>query len=141
MSFRLEEDLGFLLARTYRAMRRRLMSELEPLGVTYEQFRVLIALCEQDNVAQVTLATNVAADKTSLARMLGRMEGAGLVSREVDPNDSRVQRVRLTETGREMQGQVIPRRDRALRSAAEGLNGEEVRELKRMLNRIYGNTR
>jgi DNA-binding MarR family transcriptional regulator len=138
---RQEEDLGFLLARAYRAMRRRLMSELEPLGVTYEQFRVLIALCEQDYVAQVTLATSVAADKTSLARMLGRMEGAGLVSRETDPDDSRVHRVRLTEKGREMQGQVIPRRDRALRAAVEGLNGEEVSELKRMLNEIYGNTR
>ena len=67
------------------------------------------------------------------------MEGAGLVSREVDPDDSRVHRVRLTDEGRRMQGVVIPHRDRSLNAAVEGLNGEEVVELRRLLNRIYEN--
>jgi DNA-binding MarR family transcriptional regulator len=81
----------------------------------------------------------VAADKTSLTRMLERMEGAGLVSRKVDPDDSRVHRVLLTGKGRQVQEQVIPHRDQALNAAVEGLSGEEVRELKRLLDRIYKN--
>ena len=141
MMFRLEQDLGFLLARTYRAMRRRLMSQLEPLGVTYSQFRVLNALREQDNVPQVALASRVATHKASLTRMLERMERSGLVSREGDPDDSRIQRVSLTEKGRRVQGRVIPFRDQILDAAVEGLDEEEVKELERLLNHIYDNVR
>jgi len=42
--YKLENDLGFLLARTRRAMRRWLMSKLDPLGITYEQFTLLTHL-------------------------------------------------------------------------------------------------
>jgi DNA-binding MarR family transcriptional regulator len=141
VTFRLEQDLGFLLARTHRAMRRRLMSQLEPLGVTYGQFRVLNALCQQDHVPQVALASRVAAHKASLTRMLERLERTGLVSREADPDDARVQRVSLTEKGRRVQSRVIPLRDLALDAAVEGLDEEEVRELERLLNRIYDNVK
>jgi DNA-binding MarR family transcriptional regulator len=74
LAFQLEDDLGYLMARTHRAMRRWLMAQLEPLGITYEQFKVLNALCEKENVSQVALADRVNMDKTSLARMLNRME-------------------------------------------------------------------
>ena len=137
MVFRLENDLGFLLARTHRAMRRWLMSHLEPLNITYEQFRVLNALCDRDRVSQVNLADRVNADTTSLARMLDRMESAGLITREAKPADSRVNLVTLTENGRRIMRLLIPERDRALHTALQTLNEKEVRELKRLLNSIY----
>jgi DNA-binding MarR family transcriptional regulator len=137
---RLENDLGFLLARTQRAMRRSLMSLLEPTGITYEQFRVLNALCEEEDVSQVDLADRVNADQTSLARMLGRMEGAGFISRTVDAADSRVNRITLTDKGRHLAKQMAPQRNQALGLAVRGLREEEVSELKRLLNQIYENT-
>jgi DNA-binding MarR family transcriptional regulator len=118
-------------------MRRWLMAHLEPLSITYEQFRVLNALCEQDRVSQVSLAERVNADTTSLARMLDRMESAGLIRREAEPADSRVKLVTLTGKGRQIRGQLTPQRDRARRTALQALNEEEVRELKRLLNLIY----
>ena len=69
---KLEDNLGFLVARTHRAMRRWIMARLDPLNLTYEQYKVLIALSEQDNVSQTELADRVNMDKTSLARMLDR---------------------------------------------------------------------
>jgi DNA-binding MarR family transcriptional regulator len=137
MDFRLEDDLGFLMARTHRAMRRWLLSHLDPLDITYEQFRVLNALCDQDRVSQVNLAERVNADTTSLARMLDRMENAGLVTREAEPADSRVNLVTLTENGRQIMKRLIPVRDRALQTALQALNEKEVNELKRLLNMIY----
>jgi DNA-binding MarR family transcriptional regulator len=139
MAFRLEEDLGFLLARTHRAMRRWLMARLEPLDITYEQFKVLNALCEDDNVPQVTLADRLNTDKTSLARMLRRMERAGLIFRTADDADARVNRVCLTARGRELQTKVVPHRDEGLTQATDGLNEEEVQELNRMLDIVYHN--
>jgi DNA-binding MarR family transcriptional regulator len=137
----LEHDLGFLLARTYRAMRRRLMSRLVPLGVTYKQFQVLNALCEADNPSQGELAQRVNMDKTALARMLVRMEGGGLILRQVDPADARVNRVRLTPQGRELRGRILPHREEALKRATQGLDEKEVRELERLLNKVFHNMR
>jgi DNA-binding MarR family transcriptional regulator len=141
MPSKLEDDLGFLLARTHRAMRRSLMSLLEPTGITYEQFRVLNALCEEEDVSQVDLADRVNADQTSLARMLGRMESAELISRTVDAADSRVNRITLMDKGRYLAEQMAPQRDQALSLAVQGLGEKEVAELKRLLNRVYENTR
>ena len=141
MPSKLEDDLGFLLARTHRAMRRSLVSLLEPTGITYEQFRVLNALCEEEDVSQVDLADRVNADQTSLARMLGRMESAELVSRTVDAADSRVNRITLTDKGRHLAEQMVPQRDQGLSLAVQGLGEKEVVELKRLLDQLYENTR
>jgi DNA-binding MarR family transcriptional regulator len=137
MAFKLEDDLGFLMARTHRAMRQALMSRLEPLGITYPQFQVLNALCEADDVSQIALADRVNMDQSSLARMLARIEEAGLIGRDQDPSDSRVNRITLTDKGRHLALQVAPLRERVLTKATGGLSEKEVEELKRLLNRIY----
>lgn len=139
MTFRLEEDLGFLIARTHWAMRRWLMSRLESLGLTYEQFRVLNALCEEDTVSQVALAGRAHMDVTSLARMLERMEKAGLVQREASPDDSRVNLVVLTDKAKGLAEEFIPIRTFGLEAATEGLKTKEVVELRRMLNVVFEN--
>jgi DNA-binding MarR family transcriptional regulator len=139
MAFKLEDDLGFLMARTHRAMRRALMSRLEPLGITYRQFQVLNALCEGDDVSQIALADRVNMDQTSLARMLDRMEQSALLSRDQDPSDSRVNRITLTEKGRHLVLRVTPLRELILGRATGDLSDREVEELKRLLNRIYVN--
>ena len=120
-------------------MRRWLLSQLDPLGVTYEQFVVLAHLWHETNLSQSELAQRAFLDKTSLARILRRMEQGGLVSREPDETDARVNRVNLTPQGRDLQSRIEPLRDEGLRQAVEGLDGEEVSELRRLLDHIYRN--
>lgn len=139
MAFRLDDDLGFLVAQTHRTMRRWITARLAPMGLTYEQFKVLNALCEKENVTQSEMAGRVQMDKTSLARMLARMEAAGLISRQGDPVDSRFKRILLTAKGRRLQGQVTPYRDQGLRRAAQGMKEKEVQELKRLLGLVLRN--
>jgi DNA-binding MarR family transcriptional regulator len=139
MALRLEDDLGFLLARAHRAMRRWLMARLDFLGVTYEQFVVLAYLWQEANISQSELAQRTFMDKTSLARMLHRMENAGLLFRTPDASDARVNRVHLTSLGRDLQGKIGPLRSEGLQKATQSLSKEEVKGLKRLLNHIYGN--
>jgi DNA-binding MarR family transcriptional regulator len=139
VAFRLDEDLGFLVARTHRTMRRWIMARLAPLGITYEQFKVLNALCQEENVTQAEMADRVQIDKSSLARMLTRMEAAGLISRHGDPADSRLKRICLTDRGRRLALRVAPYRDLGLRRAAQGMSEEEVKELKRLLVVVFRN--
>ncbi len=139
MAFRLDDDLGFLVAQTHRAMRRWLMTRLASMDITYDQFRVLNALCAEENVTQAEMAIRVQMDKTSLARMLNRMEAAELISRHGDPADSRLKRIQLTDKGRRLALQVTPHRDLGLRQAAQGMTKEEVTEIKRLLGMVYRN--
>ena len=139
MAFRRDEDLGFLVAQTHRTMRRWITARLAPLGITYEQFRVLNSLCEKEMVTQTEMASRVQMDKTSLARMLSRMEAADLIDRRRDPQDSRLKRIYLTAKGRRLQGQVTPYRELGLRTAAQGMSEKEVQELKRLLGMVFRN--
>jgi DNA-binding MarR family transcriptional regulator len=106
------------------------LSQLDPLGVTYEQFLVLAHLWHEANLSQSELAQRAFLDKTSLARMLRRMEQAGLVSRQSDETDARVNRVNLTPQGRDLQSRIEPLRDEGLHKAVENLDEEEVTELR-----------
>jgi DNA-binding MarR family transcriptional regulator len=139
MALRLEDDLGFLLARAHRAMRRWLMARLDLFGITYEQFVVLTYLWHEANISQSELARRAFMDKTSLARMLRRMEDAGLLYRTSDASDARVNRVHLTSLGRDLQGKIDPLRSEGLQKATQSLSKEEVKGLKRLLNHIYMN--
>jgi DNA-binding MarR family transcriptional regulator len=133
----LVDDLGFLIARTDRTMRGHLFRRLKRLGVTFEQFQVVIGLCEGDNIPQHVLADRMSLEPSSMARLLRRMERAGLVVRVEDKADSRVRRVRLTDKGRSLLKGMIAIREESLSEVLECLTEKEVHELKRLLNTIF----
>ena len=118
-------------------MRRWLTPRLTPLDITYEQFVVLTRLWHKSDLSQTELADEIFVDKSSLARMLRRMEDAGLIRRDVDETDYRVNLVNLTPEGRALEDVVAPLREKGLTQAIQGLSAEEVSELQRMLNHIF----
>jgi MarR family transcriptional regulator for hemolysin len=133
----LVDDLGFLIARTDRTMRGYLFRRLKRLGVTFEQFQVVIGLCEGDDIPQHVLADRMSLEPSSMARLLRRMECAGLVVRVEDEVDSRVRRVRLTDQGRSLLEGMIAIREETLSEVLECLTEKEVHEFKRLLNTIF----
>jgi MarR family transcriptional regulator for hemolysin len=52
-----------------------------------------------DDVRQIDLASELDISGASLARSVDRLVAAGLVERHADPEDGRVNRIRLTEKG------------------------------------------
>ncbi len=81
-------------------MNRAYKALLDPLGLTYPQYLVLLALWERDDLAVGGLGARLHLDSGTLTPLLKRMEAAGLVGRRRDPSDERVVRVSLTEAGR-----------------------------------------
>ena len=70
------------------------------LDLSKEQMVVLKKLHENDGLIQNELAYLTIRDKSSLARLLAKMERKDYITREQDDFDKRVNRVFLTETGR-----------------------------------------
>jgi DNA-binding MarR family transcriptional regulator len=80
----------------------------------------------------LTLGELAAAEQVrppSITRLVKALEAEGLVARETDPGDRRVQRVRATAKGRQVLQEGRARRVRALAVALAGLSVTEVRRL------------
>ena len=100
---RLDAQLCFALYSASRAFTRAYAPLLEPLGLTYPQYIVMLVLWEEDDVSVSALGERLALDSGTLTPLLKRLEEAGLVERRRDPNDERVVRVRLTRAGAKLE--------------------------------------
>ena len=72
---------------------------LEPLGLTYPQFLVMLALYESTPRTVGELGLELGMDNGTLTPLLKRLESAGLVTRTRDPHDERRVLIDLTEAG------------------------------------------
>jgi len=111
----------------------------EGLDLSKEQMIVLKKLHENDGLIQNELAYLTLRDKSSLARLLAKMERKNYIVREQDDFDKRVNRVFLTEIGK-----IAFRRTRpiivGLKEIMEkNIKAEEIYQLIKTLERIQHN--
>ncbi len=99
-ALRLDRQLCFALYAASRALTRAYGPLLEPLGLTYPQYLVLLALWQDDGLSVSQLGERLALDSGTLTPLLKRLEQRGLVGRRRGEDDERVVRVSLTAAGR-----------------------------------------
>ena len=75
-------------------------------GITMAVGNVLLSI-EKEGTPATSLGPMMGMEPRSLSRILNSMEQKGLIERKPDPNDKRVNRVHLTELGK--QGRAISR--------------------------------
>ena len=103
---RLEENLCFAVYQANHAFTAAYRPLLEPLGLTYPQYVVLLLLWEGDGLAVKEIGARLGLDSGTLTPLLKRLEGAGLVARARDTADERQVRVTLTPKGRSMEAEA-----------------------------------
>jgi DNA-binding MarR family transcriptional regulator len=107
---------------------------LDPLGLTYPQLVVLVALWETDSLTVKDLSARMALDSGTLSPLLKRLEAAGLITRTRNSSDEREVIITLTRAGHALKNQINP--------VFEGIgclfdmNMNEVRDLQRTLRTI-----
>lgn len=78
-------------------------------GLSQTQFFVLLLLKRNpDGLGVGALAEGVSVTSQTMTRVIDRMVGAGLCSRDIDPVDARARQVRLTPAGNEILGKALP---------------------------------
>ncbi len=102
----LDQQLCFALYSASRAFTRAYGPLLEPLGLTYPQYLVMLALWEQDEQSVSELGEHLSLDSGTLTPLLKRMESAGLVRRARSSGDERVVMVRLSEAGKRLEAKA-----------------------------------
>lgn len=94
------DSLGFLLNDVARLIRRRFDERARGVGATRAQWKTLLVLSRNEGLNQGALADRLEVEPITLARMIDRLEEAGLVERRSDPADRRAWRIFLTEAAR-----------------------------------------
>lgn len=136
----LEQMLCFSLYAASHAMNRIYKPLLEPLGLTYPQYLVLVALWRQDGRSVKELGQALQLDSGTLTPLLKRLEQAGHVTRTRDPADERRVRVNLTGAGRALQADArsVPEQVAAATGCGHESLGRLTEELQDLRARLVG---
>jgi len=107
---------------------------LEPLGLTYPQYLVMLVLWEEDGLDVKRIATRLRLDSGTVTPLLKRLERDGLLRRGRDPANERHLRVELTEEGHALRWKAGAARERIV--CALGGTEEPIQSLKREIDRV-----
>lgn len=99
---RLQDQVCHSLYSATNALVRAYRPLLEPLGLTYPQYLVMLSLWEQDGVGVGALGAHTRLDGGTLTPLLKRLEEKGLVRRERSGEDERRRVITLTDAGRRL---------------------------------------
>ena len=93
-------DLAAMIAPLGRALTTAETPTLAAHGLTMWGYMVLLRLQSMSIRTQAALATEIGADKTRIIAVLDQLQHDGLITREPDPADRRVNLLTLTAEGR-----------------------------------------
>jgi MarR family transcriptional regulator, transcriptional regulator for hemolysin len=133
------KELAWEMAETSRMMRRFYDRRASALGVTTAQWRVIAHLGHSPGIKQVELAERLDVEPITACRIVDRLEEAGLVERQRDPEDRRAWRLVLTEKAEPI---LVRLRELAEDMASEAFAGfslEEYEAIRAKLARVREN--
>ncbi len=124
---RLDHQLCFALYAASLAMTKLYKPLLDPLGLTYPQYLVMLVLWQADGLTVSQLGERLALDSGTLTPLLKRLESSGLLQRLRDSADERRVLLQLTASGRALKtlAQRVPR----TMAAATGCELDELSTL------------
>ena len=103
VSLKLDDQLCFSIYAAGHAFTRFYRPLLEPLGLTYPQYLVLLTLWETDGLPLKAIGQRLGLDSGTLTPLLKRMEESALVTRTRDKGDERQVIVTLTTEGKRLE--------------------------------------
>jgi DNA-binding MarR family transcriptional regulator len=110
---------------------------LRPYGLTAAQFNVLNLIARSEaGMSQRELSDKLVVDRSNVTGLLDRMEKAGWVRREDDPDDRRIYRVSLTVSGRKLWEKVHPLYLDAVAEITAGLSGKQISDSVDLLSQL-----
>ena len=129
-------DLGDLVMRVARTLRRRGMAAYEPYDLAPHHARALRVVGHHGTVRLGELAQHLRVAPRSVTDVADALETRGLVARSPDPDDRRAQVVALTDEGRALLDRVEQARRTAAEAFFEPLPERDRAALRRILERL-----
>ena len=103
---KLDNQLCFRLYTAARLTMGAYHPYLDPLGITYPQYLVMLVLWEHEKQTVMDISHRLQLDTNTVTPLLQRMEKAGLIKRTKGKEDARQRIVTLTDKGLAIQEQA-----------------------------------
>lgn len=132
-NIRLDNQLCFPLYACAKEIVRQYRTPLEPLGLTYTQYVVMMVLWECGSITEKELGERVHLDSGTLAPLLKRLDKQGLVKRERPDQNERLLQITLTDAGIALQEEALSVPE-AMKNCI-GLSAEECSVLRGLLDK------
>jgi homoprotocatechuate degradation regulator HpaR len=129
-------SLPLRLMQAREAVMQRFRPSLRAHGVTDQQWRIIRALEEADDLEILQLGERCVISPASLSRILPKLEARGLVTRRPNAADQRRIIVSLTPAGRALFAAVAPFSEAAYATISSELGEPTLQELYRLLDRL-----
>lgn len=121
----------------YLKSRRIAEKSLEPLNVTWPQFGALLNLARGDNITQRELADRLEVDATTTMVLCDSLEKKGWLNRTKDPSDRRLNRLILTEEGKNVFAKANPLMMSKYKIITDGVSHEKIEAAIPVLEELY----
>lgn len=132
-------QVGFLLSDTARILRRIVDKRARTIGMSRAQWAVLSRISRNEGLRQVDLAAEMEMEPISVARIIDKLQTAGLVERRTDPADRRAYRLHLLPAAAPVLEQVRAIGAGVLEPALIHLKPEEIETLIATLGDLRAN--
>ncbi len=136
-----ENSIGPWLGKTVKIIEYYLQEALDEHGIdlTKEQMIVLKKLHEQDGLNQNELAFLTLRNKSSLTRLLHKMENKKYITREQSQEDKRINNVFLTDLGRSIFKKSGPIINKIIQTMEQNISNTEKQQIIDILKKIQSN--
>lgn len=128
-----------LLAQVCQAYRSLSDTLIDQIAMHRAQATVLCRLYAQDGMTQSEIGDQLSVQGATVTNILQRMEESGLVTRRRDPEDNRLVRVYLTESGREKERAITEQFLKLESTVFEGISEVDRALFRRILKQMLHN--
>lgn len=137
VTLNIQQSVIFALSKANQRCCAVFKEEFRGHGLTPPQFIVLSVLWKTDGLSTPALSKSTGIDRSTMAGIIDRLQGAGLLVREPSADDRRSHRIMLTGLGRNLQEELCEAVSRVRRKISERISPAEYRELKVLLNKLF----
>jgi len=131
---RLSDQLCFALYSASNRLTAIYRPILKPLGLTYTQFVVMMALWEIDDISITALATHTNLSKATMTPLLKKLELKGLIKLNRVIGNDRQKKISVTETGKKLASKSIKATEDAF--CAAGISQKQAKAIIDTCNQI-----
>jgi len=126
-----------LISGVYQKSRRLSEETLKTLRITFPQFGALLRLSFQDNITQKELSNIMDTDTTTIMVICDSLQKKGFLKRMKDPSDRRVNRLILTEKGKNIVSKAYPLMMKRYEFFVNSISQKELETITPILEKLY----
>lgn len=109
------------------------------INLTPEQYLVMDILWDEAVMSQQAIADIIQKDKNSVTKFIDSLEKKGLVYREVNKSDRRVNNIIVSEEGKKLKAKTTEVAINMMRNVLKDIDEEDLISFDRVMNQIKNN--